>query len=89
MYKKTLIPYFIIFSLFTFSNLLAQKEVTQSDELYENIEWSFVGPTRGGRSTAISGVNSNPYTFFMGTTGGGYGRQLMRELDGKTYLMDK
>ena len=71
MYKKTLIPYLIIFSLFTFSNLLAQKEETQSDELYDNIEWSFVGPTRGGRSTAISGVNSKPYTFFMGTTGGG------------------
>ena len=44
---------------------------TFTEELYENLEWKFAGPYRGGRSTAISGVISKPYTFYMGTTGGG------------------
>jgi photosystem II stability/assembly factor-like uncharacterized protein len=30
-----------------------------------------VGPNRGGRVTAVMGVNSRPSTFFMGATGGG------------------
>ena len=30
-----------------------------------------VGPERGGRVTAVTGVPSEPYTFYMGSTGGG------------------
>ena len=63
-----LIPYFILILIFT----LSQKSKGQIDEtIYSSLEWSFVGPTRGGRSTAITGIPTKPYTFFMGTTGGG------------------
>ena len=41
------------------------------EDLYKSLEWKFVGPYRGGRSTAVSGFVSKPYTFLMGTTGGG------------------
>ena len=41
------------------------------ERLYSNLEWNFVGPYRGGRSTTAAGLDSKPYTFFMGTTGGG------------------
>ena len=64
----TLIPYFIL----TFFLIPLKKIFGQVDEsMYSNLEWNFVGPYRGGRSTTVSGVISKPYTFFMGTTGGG------------------
>jgi len=30
-----------------------------------------IGPERGGRVTAVTGVATEPYTFYMGSTGGG------------------
>ena len=41
------------------------------EDVYKSLEWKFVGPHRGGRSTTVSGFVSKPYTFLMGTTGGG------------------
>ena len=38
------------------------------------LEYRNVGPFRGGRSTTVTGVPGEPYTFFMGTTGGGVWR---------------
>jgi len=38
---------------------------------YQDLRWRSVGPTRGGRVTAITGVRSQPCTFYMGATGGG------------------
>lgn len=44
--------------------------------LYDSSQWSGlhyreVGPWRGGRVTAVTGVPSQPFTFYMGTVGGG------------------
>jgi photosystem II stability/assembly factor-like uncharacterized protein len=38
---------------------------------YQELRWRNVGPTRGGRVTALAGVRSQPCTFYMGATGGG------------------
>jgi photosystem II stability/assembly factor-like uncharacterized protein len=38
---------------------------------YQDLRWRNVGPTRGGRVTAIAGVRTQPCTFYMGATGGG------------------
>ena len=38
---------------------------------YQDLRWRNVGPTRGGRVTAIAGVRSQPCTFYMGASGGG------------------
>lgn len=35
------------------------------------LEYRSVGPARGGRVTAVSGVPDQPYTYYMGATGGG------------------
>lgn len=35
------------------------------------LEWRNIGPFRGGRATAVAGVARQPFTFFMGTAGGG------------------
>lgn len=40
-------------------------------ELYEGLEYRCIGPYRGGRVTAGTGVAGEPYTFYMGSTGGG------------------
>ncbi len=40
-------------------------------QLKEGLQYRNVGPHRGGRSTAVAGIRSEPFTFYMGTTGGG------------------
>ena len=65
----TLLPSLIILLIFSTNNSYSQEISTE--ELYESLEWKFAGPYRGGRSTAVSGVISKPFTFYMGTTGGG------------------
>src|SRR5918992_448512 len=37
----------------------------------QDLRWRNVGPTRGGRVTAIAGVRTQPCTYYMGATGGG------------------
>jgi photosystem II stability/assembly factor-like uncharacterized protein len=39
--------------------------------LYQTMEWRSIGPFRGGRSVASTGVASDPLTYYMGTVGGG------------------
>lgn len=38
---------------------------------FEGLKYRNIGPARGGRSTAVAGIPSKPFTFFMGATGGG------------------
>lgn len=38
---------------------------------FSALHWRMVGPYRGGRSSAVTGVSGVPATFYMGTTGGG------------------
>ena len=35
------------------------------------LQWRSIGPFRGGRSTAVTGVASQPMVFYFGGTGGG------------------
>ena len=35
------------------------------------LDYRMVGPSRGGRVTAVAGHPAHPYTFYMGATGGG------------------
>jgi photosystem II stability/assembly factor-like uncharacterized protein len=40
-------------------------------ELLDVLEWRMVGPYRGGRVTAVTGVPNKPRLYYMGATGGG------------------
>ncbi|GAB4244309.1 MAG: hypothetical protein Kow0027_03950 [Saprospiraceae bacterium] len=60
MDRKLLLALLILLPEFIFS---------QTD--FGNLDYRFVGPYRGGRSTAVAGVASQPGTFYMGATGGG------------------
>jgi photosystem II stability/assembly factor-like uncharacterized protein len=44
---------------------------TYDESLYGALQWRSIGPFRGGRVTAVAGVPSQPYVYYMGATGGG------------------
>jgi photosystem II stability/assembly factor-like uncharacterized protein len=50
-----------------------QSQFTQvlQDSMFNNLKWRNIGPFRGGRSVASSGVVGQPMTYYMGTVGGG------------------
>jgi photosystem II stability/assembly factor-like uncharacterized protein len=41
------------------------------DALFQSMEWRMIGPFRGGRSVAATGIAGNPNTFLFGAVGGG------------------
>lgn len=50
----------------------AQKIVSKfSEEFYKSIEWRNIGPFRGGRSAAVTGIPNKANLYYMGATGGG------------------
>jgi photosystem II stability/assembly factor-like uncharacterized protein len=63
------VAFVIIMSPFYLS---AQKTVSPPDsKLYSSLEWRHLGPFRGGRSCAVTGVPGKPNLFYFGATGGG------------------
>ncbi len=46
-------------------------KIILQDSLFHGLKWRNIGPFRGGRSVASSGVVNQPMTYYMGTTGGG------------------
>jgi len=51
----------------------SQKHIAQenSEELYGALEYRLIGPFRGGRSAAVTGVPGKPNLFYFGAAGGG------------------
>ena len=43
----------------------------EMDHVFNPVKWRSIGPYRGGRSVAATGVIGDPMTYYMGTTGGG------------------
>lgn len=41
------------------------------ESYFRSLQWRNIGPHRGGRSVASSGVRGNDQVYYMGTTGGG------------------
>lgn len=48
-----------------------RSSAAQDAAAFANLRYRMVGPTRGGRVTAVAGDRSRPGTFYMGATGGG------------------
>ena len=46
-------------------------KIVLNDSLYSGLKWRNIGPFRGGRSVASTGVVGQPMTYYMGTVGGG------------------
>jgi photosystem II stability/assembly factor-like uncharacterized protein len=47
------------------------REALMPSETYRGLYFRSVGPSRGGRVTAVAGHPDHPFTFYMGATGGG------------------
>ena len=64
-------------SLLPISSHAQKKKATSQEtaqfpsELYSSMEYRLIGPFRGGRSAAVTGVPGNPNLFYFGATGGG------------------
>ncbi|HHS14174.1 MAG TPA: hypothetical protein ENN03_10475, partial [bacterium] len=78
---------FIILSVYLSSNpVSAGSAEFRFDSL--DLRYRCIGPNRGGRVTAVTGIPSRPSTFFMGSTGGGvwktvdYGQTWINVSDG-------
>ena len=44
------------------------------EPLYNSMQWRSIGPYRGGRSAAVTGVPGKPLLYYMGAAGGGVWR---------------
>jgi photosystem II stability/assembly factor-like uncharacterized protein len=48
-----------------------QSSPAQQPDPLKGLQWRSIGPFRGGRSTAVAGVASQPMVYYFGATGGG------------------
>jgi photosystem II stability/assembly factor-like uncharacterized protein len=62
-----LIPAFVFFVLMSGAALAQQLD----PGLYSGLRWRMIGPHRGGRTVAVSGLESQPNVYFFGGVGGG------------------
>ncbi len=69
--------------LFTGMWTVATEAQTYPEKLYDALQWTNVGPARGGRSTAGAGSDARPLEYYFGATGGG----LWKTTDGGTTWM--
>src|SRR2546422_3532940 len=68
---------FLILVTFAFAQVHAQAPAHQPSltnvdpALFKGLRYRLVGPSRGGRVTTVTGVPSQPKTFYMGVASGG------------------
>jgi photosystem II stability/assembly factor-like uncharacterized protein len=63
----------VILSFFAFAKANSQQfpDPPEAEKYYESQEFRLLGPFRGGRSAAVTGVPGKPNLFYFGGTGGG------------------
>src|SRR5579872_5003293 len=59
----------LLFALFALPTVLAAQPV--DPHLYDGLKWRLLGPFRGGKATAASGVPGDPAIYYFGTAGSG------------------
>ncbi|HMG75553.1 MAG TPA: hypothetical protein VK582_18790 [Pyrinomonadaceae bacterium] len=86
MFRQTVLS-FIAFSFLLLAVPQVHAQVTSQTmipsvdpALFKGLRYRLVGPSRGGRVTTVTGVPSQPKTFYMGVASGG----LFRTTDGGT-----
>jgi photosystem II stability/assembly factor-like uncharacterized protein len=65
MMRRTLLTLIVV------AATLSAEAAAVPDELLNSMSFRLVGPFRGGRVTAVTGVAGDPMTYYMGSTGGG------------------
>jgi photosystem II stability/assembly factor-like uncharacterized protein len=62
--------HYLVLAFFLLSLLSAAAQAVPP-ELYSGLKWRLIGPFRGGRAVAVTGVPGNPTTFYFGAVDGG------------------
>ena len=76
--------FLLVSLLFVFNEILAQVDTSY----FNGLEYRGIGPYRGGRSCAVTGVPSNPAFFYFGSTGGGVWKSETPGQRGKIFLIN-
>ena len=83
--KNRFIPFILILLCFSLGQAQRTKKKRQPQfepALFSSLKYREIGPFRGGRSSAVTGVPGQPNLFYFGATGGGVWKT---EDGGKTY----
>src|SRR4051812_28927932 len=70
MRKQSLFCLAVVVAAAAFGHLRAQPGRIDP-AIYSALRWRSIGPFRGGRVNAVSGVPGQPNVFYMGSVGGG------------------
>ena len=94
-YASTTLSFFLLILIgITAPEATAQQSSSAGFDaaFYQDMEFRTVGPTRGGRVTAVEGHPAHPQTFYMGAAGGGgvwrttdYGNSWQNLTDGEGF----
>jgi hypothetical protein len=74
--NRTIVTTLVLALCFTIFEASAQRKKPEAfkpipEEKYGGMKWRLVGPFRGGRSAAVTGVPGQRNLYYMGTAGGG------------------
>lgn len=71
MFTRMTIQFLIFLIACPVSGLIYAQNIHPKEKFIKSLEWRHIGPYRGGRSCAVTGLLHNRTTYFMGSTGGG------------------
>ncbi len=69
--RRTLQILFLFFLFVSYKGKAQKNAIKFSEEFYKSITWRNIGPFRGGRSAAVTGVSGKSNLYYMGAAGGG------------------
>ncbi len=81
MFRRSFCPVVLSVAMLALAQPQAQSQAAKPSSetpLFRGLQYRLVGPSRGGRVTTVTGVPSQPKTFYMGVASGG----LWRTTDG-------
>jgi photosystem II stability/assembly factor-like uncharacterized protein len=90
---NAILIFFLFLTVSPNTLMTSQKQSADSNTvfdpaLFKSLKYRCIGPSRGGRVTTVTGIASQPSTFYMGATGGGvwktvdYGKNWVNVSDG-------
>lgn len=63
--------FFRLLSVYLVTSTVALSSQTVPSDIYSGLKWRLIGPFRGGRSVAVTGIPGNSTTFYFGAVQGG------------------
>ncbi|HVQ42116.1 MAG TPA: hypothetical protein VMS54_07920, partial [Vicinamibacterales bacterium] len=71
MSPRLIVPLLLSVVVFNGAAQVAPPAADDLNSYFKPVIWRSIGPFRGGRSVASTGIVGDPKTYYMGTTGGG------------------